>query len=81
MSLTTIIILVISSLVSLFCAAIVVIVPILLIVGFMVLRRRGKKDATAKEALDAGVERVSQVFRRTQGGGLEAVDDEGDDNS
>lgn len=49
---------------------------ILAIVGFIVLRRRGSKNVSAKAAVNAGVESVSQVFIRGQGGGLEPADDD-----
>ncbi len=52
---------------------------ILGIVGFVMLRKRGKTKVSAKEAVTAGVESVSQVFVRT-GGGLEAFDDDDDDD-
>ena len=48
----------------------------LAIIGFVVLRRRGSKDVSAKAAVNAGVESVSQVFVRGKGGGLEPADDE-----
>jgi hypothetical protein len=49
------------------------------IVGFIVLRRRGKKGVSAKEAVSVGVESVSQVFVRGSGG-LQALDDDDDDD-
>jgi uncharacterized protein YggT (Ycf19 family) len=67
--------LVVSVLCSLMCFGVGIVV-LLAIIGFMLLWRRGKQNVTAKEAVAAGAERVSQVFRRTQGGGLEAVDDD-----
>jgi UPF0716 family protein affecting phage T7 exclusion len=69
--------LVVSVLCSLMCFGAGVLV-LLAILGFMMLRRRGKQNVTAKEAVAAGAERVSQVFRRSPGGGLEAVDDDDD---
>ena len=47
--------------------------------GFILLRRRGKKKITAKEAVSAAAEQVSQVFVRGQGG-LSALDDEEDED-
>ena len=47
----------------------------LMIIGFVLLRRRGKKQVTAKEAVEAGVESVSAVFVRTKDG-LEELDDD-----
>lgn len=44
-----------------------------LILGIIILRRRGKKKVTAREAVTAGVESVSMVFRRNAEGDLEAV--------
>jgi len=52
---------------------------LLLIVGVLALRKRGKKKITAREAMNAGVESVSQVFVRGQGG-LEPADDDDDDD-
>jgi len=49
---------------------------VLLIIGFVVLRRRGAEKVTAKDAMNAGVESVSQVFVRGRGGGLEPADDD-----
>jgi hypothetical protein len=66
----------ISLLLSLFCCGIGVFVFVLLL-GFMLLRRRGKKKITVKDAVSAGAERVSQVFVRGKGG-LEAMDDDDD---
>ena len=51
----------------------------LFVLGVVLLRRRGKKDVTAKEAVSAGVESVSQVFRRTPGG-LSPDEDEDEDD-
>ncbi len=48
----------------------------LAIIGFVVLRRRGSQDVSAKAAVNAGVESVSQVFIRGKGGGLEPADDD-----
>ncbi len=56
-----------------------VLLLILGVVGFVMLRKRGKTKVSAKEAVTAGVESVSQVFVRT-GGGLEAFDDDDDDD-
>lgn len=44
-----------------------------LILGIILLRRRGKKKVTAREAVKEGVETVSMVFRRNSEGDLEAV--------
>lgn len=38
---------------------------ILFIVGFMVLRKKGKTEISAKEAVVAGVDQVSRAFVRT----------------
>ena len=51
---------------------------ILLVLGFIVLRRRGKKNVSAREAVNAGVESVSQVFVRGKGGLQPADDDDSD---
>ena len=52
----------------------------LFLVGFLMLRRRGKKKVTAKEAVSAGVESVSQVFMRKPGGLADLDDDDDDDD-
>ncbi len=52
---------------------------ILGILGFVLLSQRGKKPATPREAVAVGAERVSQVFKRGEGG-LEALDDDDDDD-
>ena len=51
----------------------------LFIVGIVILRRRGQKEVSVKDAVNAGAETVSQVFVRGQGG-LEALGDEDDDD-
>jgi hypothetical protein len=74
---TTTIIILISSLLAFLCAGAGFVLFLLFVIGLVLLRRRGKKKVSAKEAVQAGAERVSQVFMRTKGGGLQAVD--GDD--
>jgi hypothetical protein len=74
----TLVAIVISLLMSLFCCGIGVFMFVLLL-GFMLLRRRGKKKITMKQAVSAGAERVSQVFVRGKGG-LQAADDDDDDD-
>lgn len=78
MSTGTIIAIVVSLLVTSLCAGAGFLLVLFFIVGVVMLRRRGKKNVTAKEAVQAGAERVSQVFTRTSGG-LQAVDDDDDD--
>ncbi len=78
MSVTTIIGLLVSLLTTVFCCGIALFI-FLLIVGMVILRRRGKKDVSMKEAVSAGAETVSQVFVRGQGG-LEALGDEDDED-
>jgi len=63
---------------SLLCSGGFCLFVFLMIVGVVVLRRRGKK-VTAKGAMQQGVESVSQVFVRGQGG-LEDFDDDDDDD-
>ncbi len=70
-----IVIILVSLLTSLLCCGGSLLV-MLAIIGFVVLRRRGSKDVSAKAAVNAGVESVSQVFVRGKGGGLEPADDE-----
>ena len=48
-----------------------------LILGFVLLRRRGQKKVTARAAMSAGVESVSQVFVRGKGG-LQPADEDDD---
>lgn len=74
---TTLIALVISALLTVVCGGGGCLLFSLMILGFFLLRRRGKQNVTAKEAVKAGVESVSQVFVRGQGG-LEAMDDDDD---
>jgi hypothetical protein len=76
---TTTIIVIISSLLAFLCAGVGFVLFLLFVIGLVLLRRRGKKKVTAKEAVAAGAERVSQVFMRTKGGGLQAVDGSDDD--
>ncbi len=70
----TLIAITVSLLLSLFCCGIGVFLFVLLL-GFLMLRRRGKKKISMKDAVSAGAERVSQVFVRGKGG-LEAADDD-----
>ncbi len=49
------------------------------VLGLILLRRRGKKNVTAAEAVSAGVESVSMVFRRNAAGQMEAVTSDGQD--
>lgn len=66
------------SLATLLCGGGGCILVFLFILGFILLRRRGKKQVTAKEAVKVGAETVSQVFMRTNKG-LQAADDDDDD--
>ncbi|MEZ4238874.1 MAG: hypothetical protein R3F59_39215 [Myxococcota bacterium] len=79
MNTTYLIISVVMLLISLVCAAAAVLLLLLFVVGLVMLRRRGKKNISAREAVQAGAERVSQVFMRTEGG-LRPVDDEDEDD-
>lgn len=78
MSFTTIIGLLVSLLTTVLCCGLALFI-FLLLVGLVILRRRGKKDVSMKEAVSTGAETVSQVFVRGQGG-LEALGDEDDDD-
>lgn len=73
---SSLIIIIVSALLSLLCCGGTLFLFVL-ILGFVLLRRRGKKEVTAREAMNAGVESVSQVFVRGQGG-LEPADDDDD---
>lgn len=73
------IIIIVSALLSVLCGGATCIFIALMILGFVLLRRRGKKKVTAQEAVKAGVESVSQVFVRGQGG-LSPMDDDDDDD-
>ena len=77
MDLSIIISLLVSVVCSLLCFGAGILL-LLFVIGLVLLRKRGKQNVTAQEAVAAGAERVSQVFRRKPGGGLEAVDDEED---
>lgn len=66
------------SLVSFLCCGGSCIFVFLMILGFVMLRRRGKKNVTPKQAVKAGVASVSQVFVRGEGG-LSDFDDDDDD--
>jgi hypothetical protein len=70
------IIILVSLFMSLLCCGGMTLV-FLAMVGFIILRRRGSKNVTAKAAVNAGVESVSQVFVRGKGG-LQAADDDDD---
>lgn len=50
-----------------------------MVIGFVILRRRGKGDVTAKEAAKVGMQSVSQVFVRGSGG-LDPLDDDDEDD-
>ncbi len=78
MSTTTILIVTVLSLLVLMCGGGGMVLLLLFVVGLVLLRRRGKQNVTAKEAVKAGAESVSQMFMRTKDGGLAAVED-GDD--
>lgn len=77
MDTSSIIVILVSLLMSLVCFGVCVFM-LLLVIGIVILRRRGKKDVSMREAVSTGAETVSQVFVRGQGG-LEAYDDEDDD--
>lgn len=77
MDVTSLVFLLVSLLLSLLCCG-GGLLFFLLVLGFIVMRRRGKKKITAKAAMSAGVESVSQVFVRGKGG-LTPEDDEDDD--
>lgn len=52
---------------------------ILAIVGFMLLRRRGKKDIKVTDAVAAGADSVSRAFTRSGKSRAEMYADEEDD--
>ena len=56
---------IVAGLSSLLCCAGVFLI-FCLILGFFLLRKKGKKDATAREAISAGVVQVSQAFSRSK---------------
>ncbi len=74
---TTVIAILFGLLTTLVCCGIGTLI-LLLVLGVVILRRRGQKKVTMKEAVTAGAETVSQVFVRGQGG-LEALGDDDDD--
>lgn len=67
-----------SLLTTLVCCGIGILL-LLFVLGMYILRRRGAKDVSLKEAVTTGAETVSQVFVRGQGG-LEALGDDDDDD-
>jgi len=71
----TIIGLLVSLLMSLLCCGVGILMA-LFVLGIIILRRRGKKKVSVKEAVSMGAETVSQVFVRGQGG----LEDLGDDD-
>lgn len=73
---TTLIALAVSLVLSLLCCGLGVFLFVV-VLGFWLLRRRGKKKITVKEAMNAGAVSVSQVFVRGQGG-LQDYDDSDD---
>lgn len=77
MDTSSIIVILVSLLMSLVCFGVCVFM-LLLVIGIVILRRRGRKDVSMREAVSTGAETVSQVFVRGQGG-LQAYDDEDDD--
>lgn len=72
MSAVAIVSILVSIFVSLLCLAFVVLL-FLFILGFVLLRRRGTKDVTAKAAVSEGVVSMSSMFRRTSDGDLVEV--------
>lgn len=77
MNTSTIVAILISMLMSLLCCGLGIFM-LLFVIGIVMLRRRGRKKVTMKEAVSAGASTVSQVFVRGQGG-LEALGDDDDD--
>lgn len=78
MDTTSIIMLLVSLLTTLICFG-VCIFMVLLLIGIIILRRRGNKKVSMREAVTTGAETVSQVFVRGQGG-LQAYDDDEEDD-
>ncbi len=52
---------------------------VFLVVGMLFLRKRGKKDITAQEAVKVGAEQVSQMFVRPKKSREELMRDEDED--
>lgn len=77
MDTTAIITLLFGLLTTLVCCGVGILI-VLFALGLLILRRRGKKQVSMKEAVTTGAETVSQVFVRGQGG-LEALGDDDDD--
>ena len=73
---TSLVALVVSLVLSLLCCGVGVFLFVL-VLGFWLLRRRGKKNVTMREAVKTGAVSVSQVFVRGQGG-LQDYDDSDD---
>ena len=74
---TSLIALAVSLVLSLLCCGLGVFLFVV-VLGFWLLRRRGKKKITVKEAMKTGAVSVSQVFVRGQGG-LKNLDEDDDD--
>jgi hypothetical protein len=75
---TTLVALLVSLLSMLLCCGLGIFM-LLFVLGIIILRRRGRKKVSVKEAVSVGASTVSQVFVRGQGGGLEALGDDDDD--
>jgi hypothetical protein len=75
---TTVIVIILLSTVALFCGGAGFVLLLLFVIGLVLLRRRGKQNVSAKEAVSAGAESVSQMFRRGQGGALQPADEDDD---
>ena len=78
-STSTIIAAVVFSLLVLMCGGGGLVLLLLFVVGLILLRRRGQKDVTARDAVKAGAESVSQMFMRTKDGNLAPMDEDDDD--
>lgn len=77
MDTTTLVALLVSLLTMLLCCGLGIFM-LLFVLGIVILRRRGRKKVSVKEAVSVGASTVSQVFVRGQGG-LEALGDDDDD--
>ncbi len=79
MDTTTLVVLIVVLSLALLCGGAALFLMLAMVLGFIILRRRGRKGVTPREAVSEGVEQVSQVFRRRPDGGLEPATEDDDD--
>jgi hypothetical protein len=75
---TTVIVIIVLSTIALICGGAGFLLLALFVIGLVLLRRRGQQNVTPQEAVAAGAESVSQMFRRGKGGALQPADEDDD---